>query len=138
MNESHSEEKTKAKRDLKNLGSFLNLYASLYQLIHSAHGKCYIIICSNPRCLSTFKTVISKMKFFVLSVFYSLFTPSFSTIMQILKLLDNEDMDPSALDGIKDDIDYYIEVQTTRATVISLLINTLRPSFSAPLYKRRY
>lgn len=29
---------------------------------------------------------------------------------QILKLLDNEDMDPSELDGIKDDVDYYIEV----------------------------
>ena len=56
--------------------------------------------------------------------FYSLFTPSFSTISQILKLLDNEDMDPSALDGIKDDIDYYIEVQTARATLISFLNNT--------------
>ena len=28
-----------------------------------------------------------------------------------MKLLDNEDMDPSELDGgIKDDVDYYIEV----------------------------
>lgn len=31
---------------------------------------------------------------------------------QILKLLDNEDMDPSELDGIKDDVDYYIEVSS--------------------------
>lgn len=30
--------------------------------------------------------------------------------LKILKLLDNEDMDPSELDGIKDDVDYYIEV----------------------------
>ena len=30
--------------------------------------------------------------------------------MQILKLLDNEDMDPSELERIRDDVDYYIEV----------------------------
>jgi CCR4-NOT transcriptional regulation complex NOT5 subunit len=29
---------------------------------------------------------------------------------QILKLLDNEDMDPSELERIRDDVDYYIEV----------------------------
>ena len=57
------------------------------------------------------KQLFRKTKSFSSLFSCSIFTPSFSTIMQILKLLDNEDMDPSALDGIKDDIDYYIEVQ---------------------------
>jgi hypothetical protein len=34
--------------------------------------------------------------------------------MQILKLLDNEDMDPSELERIRDDVDYYIEVMFER------------------------
>lgn len=33
---------------------------------------------------------------------------------QILRLLDNEDLDPSKLDGIKEDVEYYIEVISVR------------------------
>jgi CCR4-NOT transcription complex subunit 3 len=29
---------------------------------------------------------------------------------QIIKLLDNDDLDPTKLDNIKDDVEYYIEV----------------------------
>ena len=32
------------------------------------------------------------------------------TLSWLTAVLDNEDLDPSELDGIKEDVDYYIEV----------------------------
>jgi CCR4-NOT transcriptional regulation complex NOT5 subunit len=36
--------------------------------------------------------------------------------MQIIRALDNDSIDPSALDGIKEDVDYYAEVNNFVAT----------------------
>lgn len=44
-------------------------------------------------------------------------------------MLDNEDMDPSELDGIKDDVDYYIEVSffSNRAVFRSMVFDVMSP-----------